>query len=121
MFYRNTFRVLIQDWDITDYVKFVKKLTDEDLKGPEFILQLVRGRIPNWSNVIDWLKKYHEGSVETGLMPPSMVRTRDDEYCVLGVMFLLARSLKSWPWSEVAALLEEQRYVLSNIDERWMD
>jgi hypothetical protein len=40
---------------------------------------------------------------------------------LVGAMFLTVESLKSTPWSEVKALMDEHRLVLGRIDSQWMD
>ena len=108
------FRVCIEDFNITNYVKFAKKVSDESRRGnvrqaPKAMLQMASDRVPNWSNVLDWMRKHHSGKVRVAMTAPSRTQSQSMEDCTLGVMFFLVRSSMERSWSEILPVLKVYR------------
>ena len=75
---------------------------------------------PHWATLLLWLKRYHDNSVLIRFPPPSRVPAETPvAQTILGVMFEIARGLRTRPWAEVETLLEEHHHILVKLDPRW--
>lgn len=74
---------------------------------------------PNWSNVLEWLRRFHAREVNQIVLPPTRAPGMPLDMKVVGTMFESLDYMKSTPWVEVAQVMEEHHQLLVAIDRRW--
>lgn len=80
--------------------------------------------LPNWSNVMQWLKRYHSGLI-TGVIdsPEQLLKLWSERLTsdlVIAGMFCMVDSMKGKAaWEETEKLLGHQRVILARLDKRW--
>lgn len=125
-YHENSFSILMSDYDISVWHKWIRRgaeLPDSIFKDRRVRAEImVASTAPNWSNLLSWLRVYHEVKGCPGMRRPaelSEVRSRTTEILVTAGMFVSVAHLDSLPWARVKELLEHQRPVLVSCAMGW--
>lgn len=121
----NIFLTLTPDYDASVIMKWEPLV---DLRRKTHDLGLVRAFIassaasctPNWTNLLKWLRSYHNGDTTARIPPLSAAHSKQStESLVIGGMFTIVSKMMDQPWVKVETLLKEHRYILIRLDGRW--
>lgn len=116
----NNFRLWDTKYNSTPYIYIRLKSI---ALGRQYRLALTArnmlARHPNWSNLIIWLQRYHQGSVNWKFVLRKADAYRSVAHAVVCTMFATVRLMKNRPWSVVAELMEAHHQVLLGLDPRW--
>ncbi|KJX99842.1 hypothetical protein TI39_contig350g00030 [Zymoseptoria brevis] len=75
---------------------------------------------PHWSNLIDWLKGYHAGSLPKQVVSKgNMSRIQEYQEEIVRSLFGTAFMLRRHPWELARRILEVSRPALVALDARW--
>ena len=104
----------IQTKQIRYVADHVDQRTPSQLPQPTGLSWVVDNS-PDWSNLVDWLKLYHQGSI--GVYVPSGTLEPDQQ--TLTSVFGIVRVLRGQSWSLVLEVLEEAKVALSAANPAW--
>jgi hypothetical protein len=96
---------------ITDHVN---QRTPSQLPQPTGLSWMVDNN-PDWSNLVDWLKLYHEGTI--GVYLPSGALEPDQQ--TLMSVFGIVRVLRGKSWKLVLEVLEQAKVALIAANPAW--
>ena len=123
LFAENSFVVTIHDYNVTGSEKWTDKMHAANQLGCPCSWKcggsFSNTTVPNWMNLLEWMKGYHAGSVRNYIHRPSTMTGLSLEYLILGGMFVVVESMKGQPWHEVDRVLQEHRRILAAVDARW--
>lgn len=126
LFYtENTFAVAVKDYDFSLLAKWennIDTIFNSEREIADSVaeqVELVGTEDPNWSNLLCWMRKMHEGTVKYRAAAPSAFRDANLNEVVIGVMFAMTLRMEARRWSEVEQMLDDFRLILAKIDPRW--
>lgn len=75
---------------------------------------------PNWSNLMEWLQRFHRHEA-CGINDPAtqLANGARADVVVVGGMFSMAEELTDVPWERIEKILLAQRPMLRAVDQRW--
>lgn len=122
----NTFTIPVHGYSSDVYlvaVQRVQKLRTRYNIAPEVVCTAPNPNLPNWSNVMQWLKRYHGGLITDSVAAPERLlelgSDRDTADLVIGGMFCILDGMMEKEWEEIQGLLGHQRVILTRLDKRW--
>ncbi|KAK5127474.1 hypothetical protein LTR85_006813 [Meristemomyces frigidus] len=123
----NAFRVTVQDYNsdpCLPVTRMIRRVEEEHRITVKCCCTSCRAWLnPNWPNLIQWLQRYHGGSVLQDISPPERLLQRPVEtstsLLVPGGMFRIVDGMVGKDCEEVKAVLLHQRFILRRLDERW--
>ena len=104
----------IQTKQIRYVADHVDQRTPSQLPQPTGLSWVVDNS-PDWSNLVDWLKLYHQGSI--GVYVPCGTLEPDQQ--TLTSVFGIVRVLRGQSWGLVLEVLEEAKVALSAANPAW--
>ncbi|KJX99838.1 hypothetical protein TI39_contig350g00029 [Zymoseptoria brevis] len=111
----NTFTVLAVNYNYATMARFLALLGTLKISKNfvKYYFDMI-GR-PNWSNLRDWVKRYHAG--EEDYLPPARKQTK--ERILLRALFDTARVMRGQEWRLVKKVMSAMRPALIDLDARW--
>ncbi|KAK5127544.1 hypothetical protein LTR85_006884 [Meristemomyces frigidus] len=120
-FEMNAFVFYAPAFDSTAIMRWTAKVRrmGEGMRAIAAHWQSVFDDMPDWSNLMLWLRRYHAGEAESGIDDDNPSPDQEDK--ILVMMFGMVEDLADLRWPQVERILERSRFLLARCDSAWYD